>query len=131
MRRASLRVGSGAARSHAQRAARSVGQGTPLSPSREHGEYGEHPPFDAPEHRGTNLLQSPPDCGIVQGSRKVPMADTSVKSIFDMEPDAAHEARLDAEAMAAYRAGRVVPHERVREWLMKLAKGERVPPPRA
>ena len=59
------------------------------------------------------------------------MADTSVKSIFDMEPDVAHEARLDAEAMAAYRAGRVVPHERVREWLMKLAKGERVPPPKA
>ncbi|MBV9828109.1 MAG: antitoxin [Alphaproteobacteria bacterium] len=59
------------------------------------------------------------------------MADPEAKSIFDMEPDAAHEARLDAEAEAAYKAGRVVPHERVREWLMKLAKGERVPPPRA
>jgi hypothetical protein len=23
--------------------------------AREHGEYGEHPPFDAPEHRGTFL----------------------------------------------------------------------------
>jgi len=51
------------------------------------------------------------------------------KAIFDMEPDAAHEARLDAEAEADYAAGRVVPHERVREWLAKLAKGERVPPP--
>lgn len=59
------------------------------------------------------------------------MPDTEVNSIFDIEADEAHEARLDAEAMAAARAGRVVPHERVREWLMKLAKGERVPRPRA
>lgn len=59
------------------------------------------------------------------------MADTDAKSIFDIEPDEALEARLDAEAEAAYKAGRVVPHERVREWLMKLANGERVPPPRA
>jgi predicted transcriptional regulator len=53
------------------------------------------------------------------------------KSIFDLEPDDAHEARLDAEAEADYAAGRVVPHERVDEWLAKLAKGERVSPPRA
>ena len=59
------------------------------------------------------------------------MADTEVNSIFDMEADEALEARLDAEAEAAYAAGRVVPHERVREWLTKLARGERVPPPRA
>jgi predicted transcriptional regulator len=59
------------------------------------------------------------------------MADTETKSIFDMEPDAAHEARLDAEAEAAYAAGRYVEHSRVREWLMKLARGERTPPPRA
>ena len=59
------------------------------------------------------------------------MAETKVKSIFDMEPDAAHEARLDAEADTDYEAGRVVPHERVREWLQKLARGERVPPPEA
>jgi hypothetical protein len=51
--------------------------------------------------------------------------ETDVKSIFDIEPDAATEARLDADAEAAYRAGRVVPHGRVREWLTKLAKGER------
>jgi hypothetical protein len=37
------------------------------------------------------------------------MADTKPKPIFDMEPDAAHEARLDAEAMADYEAGRFVP----------------------
>ena len=59
------------------------------------------------------------------------MADTEVNSIFDMEADEALEARLDAEAEAAYAAGRVVPHERVREWLTKLAKGEKMPPPRA
>jgi predicted transcriptional regulator len=59
------------------------------------------------------------------------MAEPDIKSIFDIEPDEALEARLDADAEAAYKAGRVVPHERVREWLAKLAKGERVPPPRA
>ncbi len=57
------------------------------------------------------------------------MADSN--SIFDLEPDEAHDARLDAEAEAAYAAGRIVPHDKVREWLLKLAKGERVPPPRA
>jgi predicted transcriptional regulator len=53
------------------------------------------------------------------------------KSIFEVEPDEAHEARLDAEAEADYAAGRVVPHERVDEWLAKPAQGLRVPPPRA
>jgi len=57
------------------------------------------------------------------------MGDTEIKSIFDMEPDEAHEARLDAEAEADYAAGRVISHERMMEWLAKLAKGERVPPP--
>jgi predicted transcriptional regulator len=59
------------------------------------------------------------------------LAETETKSIFDIEPDAATEARLDADAEAAYEAGRIVPHKRVREWLTKLIKGERVPPPRA
>ena len=59
------------------------------------------------------------------------MAETDSVSIFDMEPDAAHEARLDAEAEAAYAIGRYVDHGRVRVWLMKLANGERTPPPRA
>jgi predicted transcriptional regulator len=57
------------------------------------------------------------------------MAETETRSIFDLPPDAEVEARLDAEADVS--AGRVVPHERVRKWLMKLAKGERVPPPKA
>ncbi|MEJ0048441.1 MAG: hypothetical protein WDN04_21750 [Rhodospirillales bacterium] len=57
------------------------------------------------------------------------MAGAETKSIFDTAPDEAHEARLDAEAEGDYQAGRVVPHEKVREWLVRLAKGERVPPP--
>lgn len=57
------------------------------------------------------------------------MADLDTSSIFDTAPDEVLEARMDAEAMAAYRAGAYVPHTRVREWLAKLAKGERVPPP--
>ena len=59
------------------------------------------------------------------------MAEAEDQSIFEIEPDAAHEERLDAEAEADYAAGRVVPHNRVREWLLKLARGERTPPPKA
>lgn len=59
------------------------------------------------------------------------MAEIETKSIFDIPPDDALEARLDAEAMADYKAGRVISHERMYEWLAKLAKGERVPPPHA
>ena len=57
------------------------------------------------------------------------MTETKPRSIFDTPPDAATEARLDAEAEANCAAGRVVPHERAREWLARLAKGEKVPPP--
>ena len=57
------------------------------------------------------------------------MAKTETTSIFDIPPDEALEARLDAEAWADYKAGRVISHERMCEWLAKLAKGERVPPP--
>jgi predicted transcriptional regulator len=56
------------------------------------------------------------------------MAQLKIKSLFDIPPNAAHEARLDAEAEADYAAGRIVPHSRVREWLMQLSRGERVPP---
>jgi predicted transcriptional regulator len=59
------------------------------------------------------------------------MAGAEIKSVFDIEPDAAIEACLDAEAEADYAAGRVIPHERMRDWLAKLAQGERVPPPEA
>ncbi len=57
------------------------------------------------------------------------MAEAEPTSIFDLEPDVAVEARLDAEAEADYAAGRVISHERMCEWLSKLAKGERTPPP--
>ena len=43
------------------------------------------------------------------------MAEPEMKSVFDIESDEAVEARLDAEAEADYKAGRFVPHERVRE----------------
>jgi hypothetical protein len=59
------------------------------------------------------------------------MADAETRSVINADPDAANEADLDAESMAANRAGRFVPHARVREWLARLAKGERVPPPEA
>ena len=58
------------------------------------------------------------------------MADTDTKSIFDIAPDEALEARLDAEAEAgSYKAGRVISHERMCVWLTKPAKGESVPLP--
>ena len=57
------------------------------------------------------------------------MTETKSRSIFDMPPDAAAETRLDAEAEADVAARRVVPHERVRDWLKQLAKGVKAPPP--
>jgi len=57
------------------------------------------------------------------------MADTAAKSLFDTEIDEAVETRLDAEAEADYAAGRVISYERMCEWLTRLAKGERTPPP--
>ena len=57
------------------------------------------------------------------------MPDTDVGSTSDTEVDAAVEAQLDADAEADYAAGRVTSHERMCEWLTKLAKGERAPPP--
>lgn len=59
------------------------------------------------------------------------MANTDAKSIFDTPLDDAEEARLDAVADAEIEAGKGVPHARVREWLLKLAKGEKAPPPSA
>jgi len=50
------------------------------------------------------------------------------KSVFD-EVDAEAEARAIAEAEAEIDAGLGIPHEKVRKWLLKLAKGEVVPPP--
>lgn len=49
-------------------------------------------------------------------------------SIFDAL-DEGSEARAIARAEAEIDAGKGVPHERVREWLKQLARGENVPPP--
>ncbi len=57
------------------------------------------------------------------------MGEHETKSILGLPLDEAEEARLDAAADAEIEAGKGVPHARVREWLRKLAKGERVPPP--
>ncbi|MBV9824938.1 MAG: hypothetical protein JO001_04535 [Alphaproteobacteria bacterium] len=51
-----------------------------------------------------------------------------LKSTFD-EIDEAAETRAIEEAEAEIDAGHGVPHEQVREWLKKLARGEIVPPP--
>lgn len=58
------------------------------------------------------------------------MADTETRSIFEVEPDEAEEARLDAEAMADYRAGRVVPHAKVVEWLNSWGTDKLLPCPK-
>lgn len=47
------------------------------------------------------------------------------KSIFDEM-----EARAIAEAEAEIDAGHGVPHERVRKWLLRLAAGKSMRPPR-
>jgi predicted transcriptional regulator len=57
------------------------------------------------------------------------MFDIEWKSILDIEPNEAPEARLDAEAEADSAAGRVVSHERVKEWIKQLPGGEKIPPP--
>jgi len=59
------------------------------------------------------------------------MDELETVSILDLPLDETEEARLDAEADAEIEAGRGVPHERVREWLLRLARGEKVPPPEA
>ncbi len=43
------------------------------------------------------------------------MTASVTRSIF--EPDDDEDAQLDAEALAAYREGRYVPHAEVAEWL--------------
>jgi hypothetical protein len=59
------------------------------------------------------------------------MANSGMRSIFDRPVDVVEEARLDAAAELEIDAGRGVPHDRVRVWLARLGKGERVPPPEA
>jgi hypothetical protein len=59
------------------------------------------------------------------------MTSTTTKSILDLPPDHTAEARLDAQSEAEIDAGKGVPHQRVREWLRKLASGQKLPPPEA
>jgi len=59
------------------------------------------------------------------------MFEPKFKSLFDIPPNAATEAAADAAADAEIEAGLGVPHERVREWLSRLAKGEKLPTPTA
>lgn len=58
------------------------------------------------------------------------MAEPDTKSVFDVEPDPAHEARLDAEADADCAAGRVVPHAEVVEWLESWGTPNELPCPK-
>jgi predicted transcriptional regulator len=51
------------------------------------------------------------------------------RSIFDVPPDAATEARLDAEAEADYAAGRVDPHADVVKWLQSWGNPDELPCP--
>ena len=55
------------------------------------------------------------------------MADRERKSIFD---DEAEDARLDSEAMKAYREGRVVPHAKVAAWLESWGTPNELPCPK-
>jgi len=55
------------------------------------------------------------------------MPASKQKSIFDIPPDGATEARLDAEA--DYAAGRVVPHAEVVKWLRSWGKPDKLPCP--
>jgi predicted transcriptional regulator len=57
------------------------------------------------------------------------MAEPEVKSIFDIPPDEAEEARLDAEAEADFAAGRVVSHAEVVKWLKSWGTPDELPCP--
>jgi predicted transcriptional regulator len=50
------------------------------------------------------------------------------KTVFD-EIDEEAEKRAIAKARAEIAAGKGVPHEKVREWLLKLRDGKVEPPP--
>lgn len=69
-------------------------------------------------------MQSVPDYATLPG-RMVTMPDTETKSTFDL----AEDAHLDAQAEAEIDSGKGIPHEKMRDWLAKLGKGEKVPPP--
>jgi predicted transcriptional regulator len=57
------------------------------------------------------------------------MAGSEPISVFESEPDAALEARLDEEAEASYAAGRFVEHATVVRWLRSWGTEDVLPPP--
>ncbi len=57
------------------------------------------------------------------------MAAHMFEADFSIPTDPEVEARLDAEAEAEIDAGLGVPHEKVRDWLLRLSKGQRLPFP--
>ncbi len=57
------------------------------------------------------------------------MNDPDPIALTAPEADAAMEAHLDAEAEAAYAAGRVVPHDKVRAWLASWGTDDELPCP--
>jgi len=56
------------------------------------------------------------------------VAETDTTSVFDTPPDAQDEARRDALADAEIEAGKGVPHDKVRAWLLRLANSKKAPP---
>jgi predicted transcriptional regulator len=58
------------------------------------------------------------------------MADSEKKSIFDIPPDEAEEARLDAAADAEIEAGQFVTHDKVVEWLKSWGTPNELPCPK-
>jgi predicted transcriptional regulator len=58
------------------------------------------------------------------------MADTDIESLYDTEPDAADEARLDAAADAEIEAGQFVTHDKVAEWLKSWGTPNELPCPK-
>jgi predicted transcriptional regulator len=59
------------------------------------------------------------------------MVGTASQSVFDIPVDDDAEARADACADTEIEDGKGVPHEQVREWLIKLGKGDKAPIPKA
>jgi predicted transcriptional regulator len=57
------------------------------------------------------------------------MADKDLLPMFDDDEDPETAARLDAEAEAAYAAGKVVPHAKVVEWLESWGTPNELPCP--
>ena len=58
------------------------------------------------------------------------MSIAAQSMVSDDDPETARLRMAVEESRAAERRGEVVPHERVREWLMAVAEGRRPPAPK-